>query len=61
MVNEIADIVFWEDAGDVTEWHLYPFETRQLFGIWREAEKQINRIQQGRMQSFIKSFAGEAK
>lgn len=56
LVNEIADIVFWEDAGSGTDWTLYPFETRQLYGIWREAEKQIAKIQAAKMQMFIKSF-----
>jgi len=59
LVSEIADIVFWEDAGSKTKWKLYSFETRQLYGIWREAEKQVAKIQTGRMQMFIKSFWGK--
>ena len=59
MIAEIEDMVFWETAGSATDWELYPFETRQLYGIWREAEKQVSRIQQGRMQMFIKSFGSE--
>lgn len=59
LVSEIADFIFWEDAGSPTDWTLYPFEYRMLYGIWREAEKQVTRIQQGRMQIFIKSFWGK--
>ena len=58
LVNEIADIVFWEDAGSLTDWNCYPFETHLLYAVWREAEKQIKNTREIVMQMFIKSFWG---
>ena len=59
LVDEIADIVFWEDAASLTDWTLYPFEYRMLYAVWREAERKVRDIRERRMQTFIKSFWGD--
>lgn len=58
LVEEIADIIAWEDGGFSTDWSLYPFEYQKLFVVFRQAERQIERIKEIRFQNFVKSFSG---
>lgn len=59
LVNDIADITAWEDAGFPTDWQVYDFTVKQLVRVWRSAEREITEIRDRRMQAFIKGFFKE--
>lgn len=59
LVNDIADIVDWENAGLQTDWSHYPFETKKLVQLWRSTEREVAAIQNTRMQIFLKSWFKE--
>lgn len=56
LVEEIEDIIEWEDAGHVTDWSCYGFAHARLATVWRKAERYVERRQHGRMQSFLVSW-----
>lgn len=56
LVDEIENIVFYENGGSKTDWSCYPFEYLTLASIWRECERQIENRQRQRMKLFIESF-----
>lgn len=55
-VDEIADIVRWEDAGFATDWSAYDLATKQLAVVWREAESDVRLLQTRRLQSFLRGW-----
>ena len=59
LVDEIEDIVLWENAGHKIEWTVYPFEFQLLHRYWRQAEMQVKEISEIRMQAFLKGWMTE--
>jgi len=55
MVEEIADIIAWENAGFATDWSHYPYETKELVKVWRNAERDVAAIQMTRTQIWYKA------
>ena len=58
-VDEIFDIADWENAGEKTDWSIYPFEFKQMYFHLRKAEKIISELREMRMQSFLKGWMSE--
>lgn len=56
IVADIESIVDWENAGFVTDWTAYPFWTKQLVVVWRNAEAEIDRLHTMRFQAVLKGF-----
>jgi hypothetical protein len=56
LVDEIEDIISWEDAGFKTDWSCYGFEYMRLVKAWREAEKIVRRDQNFNIQCLIRSY-----
>lgn len=54
LVDEIAYIIAWENAGIPTDWSVYSFEHQKLAVIWRETEQQVKRIHSIRLQAYLK-------
>lgn len=46
LIDEIADIINWENAGFTTDWSVYPFEYQILNVVWRFSERQIREIRE---------------
>lgn len=59
LVNDIADIVAWQQAGFETDWSHYPFETKRLVQLWFSTMSEVAAIQNTRMQIFLKSWFKE--
>ena len=59
LIDEIGDIVEWENAGHSTAWEIYPFEYQILHKTWRKAERQVKEIREMRMQAFIKGWMSQ--
>lgn len=55
LVDEIEYIITWQDAGIATDWSAYTFDHQKLAVIWRAAEKQVERLQNSRMQAYLLS------
>jgi hypothetical protein len=53
LIDDIEDIVKWENGGHATDWSCYSFAHAKLVTVWREAENHLSRIQTSRMQSFL--------
>jgi hypothetical protein len=56
IVDEIEDIVLWENAGFATDWSAYEFETMQLVTVWREAEAVVEENRRRRFDALVKGF-----
>lgn len=61
LVEEVEDLIAWENAGFKTAWEHYPFETAMLFKEWRNAELAVSEIRNIRMQAFLKGWMTEAE
>lgn len=59
LVDEIEDIVSYLQSGFSVDWACYDEIYKDLVKVWFEAEKQIQIIQNFRLQAFIKSFSLE--
>lgn len=59
LIDDIEDIVGWEDAGFATDWRCYRYEIKSLVKYWRLAEREVIEIRATRMQAFIKGFFKE--
>lgn len=59
LVQDVADIIAWENAGFTTDWSQYPIEIKNLVKYWRSAETDIANIRESRMQTFLKSWFKE--
>lgn len=53
LVDEIEDIIEWEDGGHPTDWSCYGYAHKRLVTVWRKAERLIERRQQARLQTFL--------
>jgi hypothetical protein len=56
VVDEIEDIVRWEDAGFPTDWDAYDYETMQLVVMWRTTEAVVKENRGRRFDALVKSF-----
>lgn len=59
LIDEIEDIIIWENAGHQTSWEVYHFDYQILHRHWRQAERQVKEIREIRMQSFLKGWMTE--
>lgn len=57
LVNEIEDIVFLANGGQLTDWNEYPHEYYRLFCWWRAAEKEVEELRAFKLSSFIGGFS----
>lgn len=55
-VDDITDIVAWEDAGFPTDWTAYSLETKQLYRLWRSTEADVEEERRRRFDALVKSF-----
>lgn len=56
LVDEIASITDFEDAGLSTDWTEYPIEYAELAVIWRNAERDCREIRDRYFHALVKSF-----
>lgn len=59
LLDEIEDIILWENAGHKIEWELYPFDYAIIHRYWRQAEAEVKAIREIRMQAFIKGWMSQ--
>lgn len=55
-VDDIEDIIRWENAGFKTDWSCYDLETMQLVTVWREAEGVVEEERRRRFDALVKGF-----
>jgi hypothetical protein len=55
-VDDVADIVDWEDAGFETDWSEYSIEIMELVVYWRDAEKNIRELRARRFDALVQGF-----
>jgi hypothetical protein len=56
VVDDIADMIFLEKGGALTDWTQYPIDYYRLFCSWRDAESDVEEMRQRNIQSLIKSL-----
>lgn len=59
IVEEVSDIVKWENAGFKTDWNCYGFEYKKFVVAWRDAERRVGLTQNSRLQGILRSFYEE--
>jgi hypothetical protein len=58
IVDEIADIILYQDAGSSTDWGVYSPEYLWLAGQWRHAEKTLVALRHLKLIRVMTSHAG---
>ena len=56
LVDEIRDLIFWENGGHQPEWNCYPFEYYRLFAEWRNTEMEIKSHREMELQKTIRDL-----
>lgn len=53
LVEEIADIIKWENGGIQTDWTAYEFFYQKLVCEWREAEERLKKLERVRLRKLL--------
>lgn len=54
--SDIADLIYFENAGYKTNWSIYPFEYQELFAEWRNTELKIKEMREEQNNELLKEI-----